>query len=166
MSDFVVTIDEEIFSINSNQNHSVLLNDIEYEVEISQLSPHTYKVKLENQIFHITTNKLEANKYSFLVDGHYFESFVRTKLEEEAAKILNSNSLNNGNKRVKSPMPGLILRINKEVGDDVYEGEPLILLEAMKMENEIKSPSAGVISEILVENGKSVEKNQILMIIQ
>jgi biotin carboxyl carrier protein len=166
MNDFVVTIDNEKFSINTDHNQSVSINGTEHEIDVSQLSAHTFKIKLDNKIFHITTSKLEDNKYSFLIDGHYFESLVRTQLEEKAAKILNGNSLNKTNNKIKSPMPGLILRVNKTVGDRVNKGESLILLEAMKMENEIKSHSQGVISEILIEKGNSVEKNQPLMIIK
>lgn len=166
MTDFIATIDEEKFDVNTNNSHKVILNGSKHEIEISQLSPHTYKVKLDNNIFHITTSKLEANKYSFLIDGHYFESFVRTKLEEEASKILNNIDQNKGEIKVKSPMPGLVMRINKQIGDNVIEGEAILLLEAMKMENEIKSPANGIITEIFCNNGSSVEKNQPLMIIK
>ncbi len=58
-------------------------------------------------IYHITSSKLENNKYSFLIDGHYFESFVRTKLEEEAENILSANLLIVMMKlKLISPMPG------------------------------------------------------------
>lgn len=165
MSDFIVTIDNKKFSINTNHSDKVMLNGKEYVLEISQLSEHTFNVKINNAVYHITSSKLSNNIYSFLVDGHYFESEVRTKLEEEAANLLNGKNLSSGRKQIKSPMPGLILRINKDIGDNVNEGEPLILLEAMKMENEIRSPSSGKITEILVKEGKSVEKNQVLLII-
>ncbi len=166
MSELVVTIDKEKFYINTDHNKSVIVNGVEHEIDIYQLSAHTYKIKLTNKIFHITCNKLENNKYSFLIDGHYFESFVRTKLEDEAAKILNNNFSNENKKSVKSPMPGLILKINRNVGDKINVGDPLILLEAMKMENEIKSPCKGIISKILVQKDNSVEKNQILIILK
>jgi pyruvate carboxylase subunit B len=55
-------------------------------------------------------------------------------------------------------MPGLVLRVNVEVGQSVDEGAGLVVLEAMKMENEIRAPSAGEITEICVEPGEVVEK--------
>lgn len=165
MSDFIVTIDDEKFSINTNTSDNVIFNDVKSKIKISQLSHHTYTIKLENNIYHVTTSKLESNKYSFLIDGHYFEAFVRTKLEEEAENILSAKFMQNGEINVSSPMPGLILKINKNIGDKVKKGESLILLEAMKMENEIKSPVDGTIMQILIEVGKSVEKNQKMLII-
>jgi biotin carboxyl carrier protein len=164
MNDFIVTIDEEKFVINTSDSRRVKVGDIEYKLDISQLSDHTYSLKLGNEIFQITTTKLGNNKYSFLIDGHYFESFVRTKLEEETENILKSNLNSNNEIKIISPMPGMILRVNKKVGDKVTKGESLILLEAMKMENELKATEDGIVSDILIEPGKSVEKNQILII--
>ncbi len=165
MSDFVVTIDNNIFSVNTSKTKKVIINGSEQNLEIVKLSAHTYKIILDNKIFHVTTSKLANNKFSFLIDGHYFETLVRTKLEEEVSKVITNAQNNNGVKIIKSPMPGLILRLEKQVGDEVKEGEPLILLEAMKMENEIRSTASGIISEINIKEGESVEKNQILLII-
>ncbi|MCW8849969.1 MAG: hypothetical protein OQJ81_08330 [Melioribacteraceae bacterium] len=166
MNDFIVTIDEEKFIINTSDSRKVKLGDREFNLDISQLSDHTYSLKLGNEIFHITSTKLENNKYSFLVDGHYFESYVRTKLEEETENILKSSLNSDDTIKIKSPMPGMILRVNKKVGDKVIKGESLILLEAMKMENELKAPEDGILSEVFIEPGKSVEKNQILIVIK
>jgi pyruvate carboxylase subunit B len=62
-------------------------------------------------------------------------------------------------------MPGLILKIKKSVGDEVEMGESIILLEAMKMENDIKAGSSGVIKEICVSENSAVEKNETLVVI-
>jgi biotin carboxyl carrier protein len=60
-------------------------------------------------------------------------------------------------------MPGLILRLNRKKGEMVVKGDPLVLLEAMKMENEIRSPADGIVSEIFVPENSSVEKNQLML---
>lgn len=59
---------------------------------------------------------------------------------------------------VSTQIPGLITRIFHQVGDEVIEGEPLFLIEAMKMENEIKAPLAGIIKKISVQQGQTVDK--------
>jgi len=64
---------------------------------------------------------------------------------------------------VKAPMPGLVLRILVAVGDQVGAGMPLLALEAMKMENELKAADPGVVLAILTEPGKAVEKGQPLL---
>jgi len=60
-------------------------------------------------------------------------------------------------------MPGLLLKLKKNIGDLVTAGEPLLILEAMKMENEIRSPVNGIVKEILFKEGQSVEKNSIIL---
>ena len=65
--------------------------------------------------------------------------------------------------RVDAPMPGLILEVSVQVGQEVNEGEPLLILEAMKMENVITSPRAGTIKSIEIKKGDAVEKKQLLI---
>jgi len=60
-------------------------------------------------------------------------------------------------------MPGLILGISVTIGDTVSKGDTLLILEAMKMENSIKSPTDGVIKNIAVKKGETVEKNQVIL---
>ena len=59
---------------------------------------------------------------------------------------------------VKAPMPGMILKVNKQVGEEVLSGESVIILEAMKMENELRSPVTGKLKELFVKEGNPVEK--------
>ena len=71
-------------------------------------------------------------------------------------------SVNAGNGGVNAPMPGTILKVNKAVGDKVEAGEAVIVLEAMKMENDINSPKAGTIKSISVNQGDTVAAGQFL----
>jgi biotin carboxyl carrier protein len=64
---------------------------------------------------------------------------------------------------VKAPMPGLVLKVLTAVGDVVQKGDTLLVLEAMKMENVIKSPTDGTIAAIEVQQGQTVEKNQVMV---
>jgi biotin carboxyl carrier protein len=64
---------------------------------------------------------------------------------------------------VKAPMPGLVLSILVEPGQEVVHGEPMVILEAMKMENVIKSPGEGTVKRIVVSKGKPVDKGEVLI---
>ncbi len=68
-----------------------------------------------------------------------------------------------GSVKVSAPMPGTILGVKVAVGDKVEKGQMLLILEAMKMENEIAAPEAGTVSSINVETGESVESGQLLV---
>ena len=67
--------------------------------------------------------------------------------------------------KVDSPMPGTILRVNVAAGQTVKEGDLLVILEAMKMENEIFAPKDGTVSQVLVEKGASVDTGNVLVVI-
>ena len=80
-------------------------------------------------------------------------------LEKMGMNSIGSSSL----KDIKAPMPGLILDLKVKAGDDVKKGDVILIFEAMKMENIIKSPGDGVVKEVKVNLKQSVEKNQVLI---
>jgi len=67
--------------------------------------------------------------------------------------------------KVISPMPGTILSVNKNVGDSVNEGDVIMILEAMKMENEIVAPASGTIKQLLVSKGSTVDTDAVLAVV-
>ena len=67
---------------------------------------------------------------------------------------------------LKAPMPGLVVKILCEVGDEVAAGTPLAVLQAMKMENELALPHGGSIRAIAVDPGQTVEQNQVLLVVE
>lgn len=86
-------------------------------------------------------------------------SSVQTKVASEHL----ADSSTNGSAKVNAPMPGSILKLNVSKGDSVSKGQSLLILEAMKMENEIKSPVDGKIVNIMVGKGQSVNLGQTLI---
>ena len=70
-----------------------------------------------------------------------------------------------GGESIIAPMPGNILKVNVSVGQTVKEGDVLVVLEAMKMENEIMAPKAGTVSQVLVSKGSSVDTGAPLVVI-
>jgi acetyl/propionyl-CoA carboxylase alpha subunit len=85
----------------------------------------------------------------------------RKKLKEaQATKFMDTGTL-----RITSPMPGKVLRILVAAGDNVAEGQGLVVVEAMKMENELKTPRAGVVKEVCVSCADSVDSGALLVVI-
>ena len=68
-----------------------------------------------------------------------------------------------GSVKVEAPMPGTVLKVNVKVGDSVKQGDTVLVLEAMKMENEIAAPSDGVVASINVSQGATVETGDVLV---
>lgn len=125
-----------------------------------------YKVTLNNRTYEV---EVEAGQ-AMLVDE--YEAYAPAPAAAPApiaaapaaASVSAAPALAAG-EVVKSPMPGNILKINVTVGQKVNEGETLLVLEAMKMENEIAAPKAGTVAQIIVSKGAVVETGAPLVVI-
>ncbi len=166
MNEFVITINGRKKEVKVHSNGDVELNGKRTSASIMKISAHSYVLRYGNNIYEAAINSTEKNKFRFLVDGWYFDSIVRTKLQETAFELQKNKEKLFHHSDVKAPMPGLLLKILKNVGDPVELGEPILILEAMKMENELKSPSSGIIKEIFYSEGQSVEKDSVILSIE
>ncbi|WP_264558153.1 acetyl-CoA carboxylase biotin carboxyl carrier protein subunit [Flavobacterium sp. N2270] len=130
-------------SVEKNKFH-ILKNNTPYQAEIiaTDFINKTYTVKVNNSTYTVAI----ANTLDMLIKEMGFEV--------GAAKQVNA---------IKAPMPGLILEISVEVGQEVKENDPLLILEAMKMENSILSPRDGVIKSVTMTKGAAVEKGALLI---
>lgn len=163
MSDYVVSLNGKKRNIKVIDDRKVRFDGKEVEYSLSQISEYSYLLKVGNRIFDITANPFSSEKNGFLVDGHYFETVVRTRLQEKAFELQSAAEKQKHHDLIKAPMPGLIIRIKKKIGDPVEMGESVVILEAMKMENDLRAQSTGIIKEIFVSEGVSVEKDTVLL---
>ncbi|MCC5813965.1 MAG: acetyl-CoA carboxylase biotin carboxyl carrier protein subunit [Leptospira sp.] len=105
----------------------------------------------------------EGNQFHFLAKDnkiflHYRGRTYNLKLAERVLEMASSLS-----KEIKSPMPGKVLKIFKNVGDSFQKGEALGILEAMKMENQLKAGFSGTVTKILKKEGDVVNQDELLM---
>jgi biotin carboxyl carrier protein len=105
----------------------------------------------------------ELKRYQIQIDGRAYQVQISDAVDQQILKMNLKSKKSNQLKELRAPMPGLVRQVNVNVGDQVNSGDSLFILEAMKMENLLKSPVNGIVSEILVKPGESVEKNQILL---
>ena len=89
---------------------------------------------------------------------------AKEEIKEEAKADAPAPVIEGGNK-VASPLPGSVVEVLVAPGDTVKEGQPVLIIEAMKMENEIPSPFSGTVGQILVERGRFVNNGDVLMTI-
>jgi len=165
MNEYIATVNGNKRVFKLLDTGKIVLNEKEIEYSLLKISDYSYLLKIGNKVYDITSTALSSEKFGFLVDGHYFETTVRTKLQEKAQELQSIKNKANHHDIIKSPMPGMILKIKKKVGDSIEMGESVVILEAMKMENDLHSPSSGIVKEILVKEGSSVEKDAVLLTI-
>jgi biotin carboxyl carrier protein len=167
MNDFVVSLNGSKYNVKILSNSELILDDKKYSFELITIGNNSYFLKLDNVIFELTSQNLKSDLFRVLLKGYNFDVIVRTALQEKAVKLLeNSEVFKHHHQEIKAPMPGLILKIRKKVGDKVEQGESVIILEAMKMENDIKAPASGVIENISISEGSPVEKGITLFSIE
>lgn len=167
MNDFIVTIKDIKRQIKIIDDSTLLVNGKNTNFELSNLSNGTGILKINNKVYEVSQQKLDGERISILINGKTFESVSRTALQEKASNILEkAEALYTHKSIVKAPMPGMILKVKKKSGELVEKGDSVIILEAMKMENEIKAPVSGTISEINTAEGSAVEKNSFLFSIE
>lgn len=106
---------------------------------------------------------LNQKKYKLEVNEEVFEVVIEDKCDQLVSQLGFSTEQSKVIKEITAPMPGLVLDILANVGDTVNEGDSIIILEAMKMENILKAPIAGTIKAIHVKQSDPVDKSQILL---
>lgn len=101
--------------------------------------------------------------YSVKINNNTYDVKISTQLDQLIEEMGLSLGLAQAGNDLKAPMPGLILEVNVKEGDEVKEGDYLLVLEAMKMENTLTAPRDGRIKSISVNKGQTVDKNQLLL---
>ena len=105
----------------------------------------------------------ELKRYQIQIDGRIYHVQISDEVDQQILTMNLKSKRSNQLKELRAPMPGLVRQVNVQVGDQVDAGDSLFILEAMKMENLLKSPVNGTVSDLFVKPGESVEKNQILL---
>ncbi|HEY4216539.1 MAG TPA: biotin/lipoyl-containing protein [Gemmatimonadaceae bacterium] len=102
-------------------------------------------------------------EYTLWLDGYRFEVEALDERTRAIRELSGASAGPTGPAPLIAPMPGLVVRVNANVGDDVQPGQGLVVMEAMKMENELRAQAAGRVKSVLVTPGTAVEKGTLLI---
>ena len=162
----------------------VTLAGKEHVVDVQELEAELYRVEVDGRVQVVDAQKSERTVYSLLVDGRSYEANVTeqpngldiliegdfynaTVIDERRRSLVRQGDMRaEGTQVIAAQMPGKVVAILVEPGQRVEAGQGLLVLEAMKMENEIKSPMEGEVKEIAVEVGGTVESGQKLAVVE
>lgn len=145
------------------QKDLIVLNGQESNYSIEKIATSTYKVFNDQKIFTIDVLSQEGKNMTLKVGNKTVDVNVTDHIDQILAQLGMDSVQASVVKEIKAPMPGAILNVIVTEGSAVQAGDQLLVLEAMKMENVIKSPGDGVVSKIHVKAKDSVEKNQVLI---
>lgn len=158
-------VNGETFDIEINEDGRILINDEERMIDFRELRKgELYSILLDHLSFEGVVEE-RNDLYHVLLDGDLYEVEVTDERSRRLAGAFMAFGDAGGEISIRAPMPGLIVRISVEEGQAVQKGETVVILESMKMENELKSPREGTIHRINVAVGESVEQNKALVTI-
>lgn len=148
------------------EGDQVFVDGERIEVDLRQSgAPELYSLLFNGRSYELLI-EAERFNYGVTVRGERFE----VQVEDERTRRLNAGrmmpAVPEGELAVRAPIPGLVVRVLVEVGDTIQDGQALVLLEAMKMENEIRALRGGVVKKIEVAAGQRVEQNGVLLVLE
>ncbi len=155
-------LDKQISLVNEN---NVWIENPDKTIKIVQQNNETLLLITPNKVYTITCLNInhETKTLTLLYNGQKFNASITEPLDEILKSMGLENALTPKISDLKAPMPGLVLQVLVNPGDQVAKGDKILVLEAMKMENAIKSPTDGIIDDVLVQQAQAVDKNQILV---
>lgn len=162
---YITTVNGDKYEIDIDQEDRITVDSKTYETDVQFLSDSgVLSLLLNNHSVEAIVEQRE-DSWEVLIHGELYTVLVQDERAFRLAKERGSSFEVSGDAIIKSPMPGLIIDILVDVGQSVKKGEQIVVLESMKMENELRSPRDGVVSHIYVSPGAGVEKGQALVTI-
>jgi len=160
---YITTIDGQEFSIEILDEHHVRLGEKALEVDFESLSgQQVYSLILNGKSYEAYVYPGE-DEWQVLLMGRLYPARVEDEREKRLRAARGSMVSESVEFLLKAPMPGLIVSIPVENGQQVEKGQVLVILESMKMQNELKSPRAGAVARVRVKTGDGVEQRQTLL---
>ncbi|HEY2485822.1 MAG TPA: biotin/lipoyl-containing protein [Candidatus Binataceae bacterium] len=157
----------------------------EHEVEVEELSAETYAISFGTHRFEADLRRVGPASVSIILNNRSFDfDLVREGEEIVVASRLGATRVTlidaarhalrarkgprevSGRAEIKAAMPGRVVNVLVAIGDEVTANQGVIIVEAMKMENELKSPKAGKVVEVKIAAGQTVEKGELLLVIE
>ncbi len=162
---YQVSVGENTYIIDINQQGRITLDGQEVQVDFSQVGDTSLCLLLVNNESFEALVEQKDNMWHVLFRGDMYE----VAIADERALLMNARSglsvQDSGEIPIKAPMPGLVVKVLVEQGQEIKKGDNVVILESMKMENELKAPRDGKVERINVKAGQNVDQGQALVVL-
>lgn len=166
MSELKITVENgKEFQIKTVDDNTFNINGSEASVDWIELKDGKFNLIHQNQSYNaeVVAADEQTKEFTIKVNNNDYQLKVEDRFDLLLHQLGMDSLAGAGFTELKAPMPGLVLKLEVEAGQAIKKDEPLVVLEAMKMENVLKSPADTTIKSIAVEVGQAVEKNQLLI---
>ncbi|MBK8026911.1 MAG: acetyl-CoA carboxylase biotin carboxyl carrier protein subunit [Chloroflexi bacterium] len=161
---YVTIINDKKFEIEIDRAGTVTVNGRVREVDFLPLAGSLYSILMDNHSYELLVEEREG-EVEVQVRGRLYSASVMDERALLLAETRGEIAGEHGEVILKAPMPGLIVAIPVDEGNEVHKGQTIVILESMKMQNELKAPKDGVVQKIHIAQGQSVEQNKPLVTI-
>lgn len=160
---YVTTIDEKEFTVEIIDEQHIRINDALMEVDFQSISGQpVYSMLIDGKSYEAYVYEADEN-WQVLLLGRQYPVQVEDEREKRLKSAAGGGSQAGAEFQLRAPMPGMVVAIPVSEGQTVEKGQVLVILESMKMQNELKSPREGKVERIKVRPGESVEQKQTLL---
>ena len=151
------------YKVKNPFSEDLKINHKKHDIKIFDDENGFTYIQFKNKKYLAEIIEKNQNKYIVLINGVSFNFTIETPISYKRKKYLDKQKSNKKIEVVEAPMPGKIIDVLVEPGAEVKNGEAIIILEAMKMQNEILSPIDGKVRKVLVKQNDIVNKDDILI---
>ncbi|TVT41661.1 biotin/lipoyl-binding protein [Hymenobacter setariae] len=153
------------WEVDFRATDSITLNGQPFAWDIASLGDGRYHILYQGKSYNaeLLAADYEAKTFVLRLNGQRVELQAKDRFDQLLERMGLSNAAATKVNELKAPMPGLIVDIRVQPGQTVQKGDPLLVLEAMKMENILKAPAEGTVGSILVDLRANVTKGQVLV---
>jgi biotin carboxyl carrier protein len=160
---YALSSENRKFSFSMPLKHTIRIGRRNYEVKLKADEKYGTYILWKNRKYPVEIVSSRQNRYEILFNDISYSFTVETPFSLQRMKVLNSKKGKAEQEFIKAPMPGKIIDVLVREGAAVLRGEPLLILEAMKMQNEIISPVSGTVTKVMTKAGLNVMKDDILI---
>jgi glutaconyl-CoA/methylmalonyl-CoA decarboxylase subunit gamma len=158
-----LNLENDLFTFQLPLTNIIKIGSHEYPIEIREDETYGTHVLWKKRRYPVEIIRVKQNRYEILFNDISYTFTIETPFSLERRKVLSSSHGKNDKLIIRAPMPGKIVEVPAREGAEVKSGEPVIILEAMKMQNEILSSVSGMVAKIAVKTGQNVMKDDILV---
>jgi biotin carboxyl carrier protein len=167
---YQATIGERVLRVQVRRNGDAAFVRVddgeEVQVDLRLLHGALHTLKLADEQTELLASIGRDADVRLAIDGLEYAVEVVDEARARLASVAGARSGSHTRLELKSPMPGLLVKVLCRVGDEIGPGQPLVVLQAMKMENELALPRAGKVSAVRVAAGQTVEQGQVLVVLE
>ncbi len=169
MATYQVTLSERTLRVSIRRDGNTVYARVddgpEREIRLDPLRRPLYALALEETQKELLARRSD-DTVELTIGGIGYRAEVLDEAHARLAQVAGGRGGSHGRRELKAPMPGLVVKVLAEVGDTVEPHQPLVVLQAMKMENELTLPRGGTVSVVSVQSGHTVEAGQVLVALE